>query len=507
MDAQGSRSEVKQPQESTIGLIVKNAGIDTIGTAFNIIFMFGSSVVITRTIGAELFGKYSLANSIFQVLGIFAVFGLNTGMVRLTSKYKAKGDRSAVKGTLFSGMLISLCLSIGIVLLVMMLAPLLGRGPFSNVEGFDLILRVYILSLPFFALMMVLNGYSQGLKTLKYSVLVELITRPVVRLLVIIGLFVAGLRLFGVIFGALTSYVVAAGLAFYFARRISPFDFKATAKRLVTRELFYYSLPLVFARFMNIIITKSTTIMVGFFKDATSTGLFGAAATISPFISLSLISFGKIFAPIISELWENNEIAELEANFKSVTKWIFSLGLPVFLVFMLFSPSLLLVFGEDFAGAGTALRLLAVGQMVNAMVGPIGFILSMTGRQKLNLVNSIVLAGLHIVLIVILIPRYGIAGAGLATSVSLGLLNIVRVIEVKVLYGFTPFRPDIYKPAAAGAITFAVFYLLKVWLMWEDLPGTLALSAAFLAVYIALLYIFGLKEEKDVLSDILRRRK
>ena len=128
------------------------------------------------------------------------------------------------------------------------------------------------------------------------------------------------------------------------------------------------------------------------------------------------------------------------------------------------------------------------------MVGPIGFILSMTGRQKLNLVNSIVLAGLHVVLIVIMIPKYGIAGAGLATSVSLGLLNIVRVVEVKVLYGFTPFRTDIYKPAAAGAITFVAFYLLKTWLAWEDLPRTLALSGAFVAVYLALLYIFGPKE-------------
>jgi O-antigen/teichoic acid export membrane protein len=494
-------------RESNIGLIVKNAGIDTVGMAFSTIFLFGSGVVITRTIGAELFGKYSLANSIFQVLGVFAVFGLNTGMVRLVSKYRARRDPSAVKGTLLSGILISLCLSGGLLILVLGFAPFLARKAFGHVEGFDLILRVYSLSLPFFALMIVINGYSQGLKTLKYSVLVELVARPVIRLAAVVGFFLVGLRLFGVIFGTFTSFAAAAGLAYYFARRISPFDFKSIPKRMVISELFFYSLPLVFARFMTVMITRSTTILVGHFTDATSTGLFGAAATVSPFISLSLLSFGKIFAPVISELWEKKDLAELEATFKTVTKWVFSLGFPVFLVLMLFSPSLLLVFGEDFPEAATTLRLLAVGQMVNMMVGPIGFVLSMTGRQKLNLVNSVVLATLNIALNIIFIPRYGIAGAGLAMSISLGLLNIVRVVQVKMIYGFIPYRADIYKPILAGVITFVGFYLLRSWLVWEGLARAIALSAACMGVYAVLLYLLGLKEEKEVLFDILRRRK
>ena len=62
-------------------------------------------------------------------------------------------------------------------------------------------------------------------------------------------------------------------------------------------------------------------------------------------------------------------------------------------------------------------------------------------------------------------------------------------------YRSTPFRADIYKIAAVGTITFAVFYMLKARLMWEDLSRPLVLSAAFLAVNIALLYISGLKEE------------
>jgi O-antigen/teichoic acid export membrane protein len=496
-----------RPGGTHIGLIVKNAGLDTMGTVFNMVFMFASSIVITRTIGAEVFGKYALANSIFQVLGVFAVFGLNTGVVRLVSKYRARNEPQAVKGSLVSSMIVSLWLSITIMLLVIGFAPLIAHRGFPNIERFGLILRVYIIALPFNALMLVLDGYTQGLKTLKYSVIVESVSRPVIRLVAVVGLFLLGLRLFGVIFGTVASFVAAAAMAFYFARKMSPFDFKRTATRLVTRELFFYSLPLVFARFMNVLIIRSNTILVGFFTNATDTGLFGAAITLSPLISLGLLSFSKIFAPVISELWEKGDRAELEASFKSVTKWVFSIGFPIFLIFMLFSPTLLKVFGKDFGRAATALRLLSAGQIVDAAVGPVGFILSMTGRQNLNLVNSVVLAVVNVGLNVIFIPRYGIAGAGLATAISLAALNVVRVVEVKILYGFTPFRRDLYKPILAGLLTLGIFYSLKTVFAWGGLVSTLLLSAAFAGVYIVLLYFFGLSEEKEVLFEILRRRK
>jgi O-antigen/teichoic acid export membrane protein len=494
-------------KESSINLIVRNAGIHGVGIVLNAVIMFASSVVITRTIGAELFGKYSLALSLFQVAGLFGIFGMDTGVVRLTSKYVANRDPGSVKGTLVGGMALTTILSTGLVLIVVFLAPVLASKVFKGVEGIDLILRVYIIGLPFFSLMMVINAYGQGLKTLKYSVMVELILRPVIRFCVIVILFVVGLRLFAVVFGSVFSFIMAAVIAFCFARKISPFDFGTTRATPVTRELFFYSLPLLLARFMLAIVPRSNTIMVGYFTDSMNTGLFGAAATLAPFMSLSLQSFGKIFAPVAAELWEAGNLLELERRLKSVAKWTFSINLPICLVVLLFAPGLLLAFGSDFTPAALTVRLIAIGQILNVLVGPVGFVLTMTGRQKLNLINSIGIAIVNIGLNVVFIPRWGIAGAGFGMMMSLSIVNIVRVIEVKTIYGFTPFRWDVLKPVAAGGISAAALYLLNRHLMWYDFRHTVVLCAAFMIAYIAILYAFGLKEEKQVLADILRRRK
>lgn len=498
---------MSMPSESNISRIVKHAGFDTMGTAVSHVLLFVSSVIITRTIGAELFGKYSLSNGIFLFCVVFAVFGLDTGVVRLTSKYNTRKDSAATKGTLLGGLGLTLCFSTIIVLAVLALAPVIASKVFKNVEGIDWVLRIHILALPFYALMVVTNGYTQGFKTLKYSVIVEAVSRPAVRLAIVVVLFLVGMRLSAVLLGTIISFGAAGFLALHFAKKVSPFPFKRTRAKLMTREIFFFSVPLVLSRFTNIIITRANTILVGIFTDSTSTGLFGAAISLSPMISLSLHSFSRIFSPFISELWEKRDLVELGATFKTVSKWVFSIGFPIALLFLLYAPSLLQIFGSDFKGAATTLRLLAAGQIVNAAVGPVGFVLSMTGRQKLNLVNSIVLAGINVVLNVTMIPRWGIAGAGLATSLSLGIVNIMRVVEIKLIHGFTPFRKDLIKPIAAGVLTAASFHLLNSLLGWQDIARTLLLCAAFMLVYVMLLYAFGLREEKDILLDILRRRK
>ncbi len=498
---------MKVQKQSDLGVIVKNAGIDVFGQVFSVVFAFAASIAVTRTIGPELFGKYSLANSIFQLLGILAVFGLSGGVVRLTSKYIALKDRGRVKGTVVSGVLISSVFSLALIGLALAAAPILSRRLYSHIEGLDLVLRVYVIGLPFYALMTILNGYTQGLKTLKPGVIVQMVVRPVARLALILILFLLGFRLFAVVVGSVGAFFCAMMMAFMYAVKASPFNLRKTAKIGVGHELFFYSVPLVLANFMNVVISRSNIMISGHYLDSETVGILSAALVLAPFVSMSLLSFSRIFAPIISELWEKGDHVELMTQFKTVSRWVFTLSVPVFCLYILFAPGLLNIFGDAFPRGTLALRVLALGQLVNAIVGPIGFILTMTGRQKLNLINSILLAASNIALNILLIPKYGITGVVLATTFSLAGINVVRVIEVKVLYGFTPFTPNLYKPFIAGAGASAVFYPLSRFLGWTGIPQTIGLCTAFLIVYLVVLYGLGLRQEREILREIMNRKK
>ena len=70
-----------------------------------------------------------------------------------------------------------------------------------------------------------------------------------------------------------------------------------------------------------------------------------------------------------------------------------------------------------------------------------------------------------------------------------------------------PFRYDLVKPLTAGAVASAIFYFLNRRLAWTGIPHTLALCIAFLIVYLVVLYILGLREEREVIKEILKRKK
>ena len=86
-----------------------------------------------------------------------------------------------------------------------------------------------------------------------------------------------------------------------------------------------------------------------------------------------------------------------------------------------------------------ALILLSVGQIVSAFSGSTMIILNMTGREKIGRNILTITVILNIIINYILIPRYGIVGAAIATMSSTILWNLISVIYIYKSFGFFTF--------------------------------------------------------------------
>ena len=76
------------------------------------------------------------------------------------------------------------------------------------------------------------------------------------------------------------------------------------------------------------------------------------------------------------------------------------------------------------------LLILLCGEFVAAAAGPVGFFLTMTGRQmtatRIEAATSVIALGLALVLI----PRYGILGAAIAVAAGSALRNASMFVAV-----------------------------------------------------------------------------
>jgi O-antigen/teichoic acid export membrane protein len=105
-------------------------------------------------------------------------------------------------------------------------------------------------------------------------------------------------------------------------------------------------------------------------------------------------------------------------------------SVPAFGGIMLLAPWLLSFFSPELAPYAGVLRVLALGQVVNALCGPVMYLLNMTGHEQSARQTMTVAALANAVANLALIPALGVAGAAWATSSTMVLWNVWALVAV-----------------------------------------------------------------------------
>jgi O-antigen/teichoic acid export membrane protein len=188
--------------------------------------------------------------------------------------------------------------------------------------------------------------------------------------------------------------------------------------------------------------------------------------------------FNAIFGPMAADLHARGETERLRALYRRATRWGLLAVLPV-LVPVLAAPRelLTLVFTSAYADGAPGLFWLGVGQAVNVATGGVGFLLMMTGRERVWLGWTATALALNVPLNLWLIPRWGIAGAAIATTLSIAVLYSGAVLSMRRLLRVWPWGPEYRRLGVCGLLVPACLWAARA----LDLRGTWWLAAAVLA--------------------------
>ena len=242
-------------------------------------------------------------------------------------------------------------------------------------------------------------------------------------------------------------------LSFFFAMKVLPGkEGTGVERRKSTRRLLKYSFPLAFSNVLAMVVLWIDLLLVGYLDTSTEAGYYGVALRVAAAGALIIVAFSTVFNPIISNLHNRRRRSELESLYKTVNRWIFTLSLPVYLILIMFSDSIMRLFGVEYVNGGTALALLALSQLVTASIGSAGLMVLMTGYSRLELMNMTSALVVDVILCLWLIPEYGIVGAAVANIAAAIVLNLLRSTEVWLYLRMHAFDRSYWKPVLAAAI-------------------------------------------------------
>ncbi len=491
--------------------VAKGAGVVFAGTIIGTVLRYLFRAIIGRFIGPTQVGLFFIGLGVFRITEKIACLGIQNGILRYVSIYKGEGDDKRVKGIIVIASRIILAVGIVIGFFVALLSPAIANKIYHQPDLIN-ILRLFGLAVPFSALIVVFVFSTQALRIMKYKVIVREIFEPLLRIILFIGFIFLGWKLFGAIWAFVISTVFGLFLAFHYLKKLFPElmdkDFKPIYE---TRKLLHFSWPLFFASFFYLVFLWANTLIIGYFLSPREVGIFGAAHNTVLLSQVVLNSFVSIFAPVISDLNNRQEMNKLHGLFKIVTKWVLTLSFPLFILMVYFAKEILdLSFGKDFIGGANCIVILSIGFFMNCVFGSSGFLLVMSGKPRIEFYNLCIVLTANIVMSIILIPEYGIVGAAYSASACFILLNILRFAEVHLLLKMNPLKGDMYKPLFGGGIAFIGLVLLARILSPVDhsllflLTGTLI----FMIVYALILMALGFDDEdKIVFAKIKEKMK
>ncbi|AJJ10901.1 polysaccharide biosynthesis family protein [Yersinia rohdei] len=384
----------------------------------NYIITFLTLPYLTRVLGVEGFGVYSLTLSIAQYFVIFIDFGFNLSASKRIAEHQNEPEyiSRVFFETLFAKSILCLISILGIVL-------------FAFVSSFSIIRSELIYTvLMLIGTVLMPIWFFQGIE--KLSVITKLMVISRLALLPLFFIFVrsdADIKLAIIIQSSLSLLAgIIAIIYIYKQKLIQIVNFSSLKISHTLKD----SLPIFCATLSNSLYTMSTTIIIGIFSSVYEVSIFTAADRMKGAILGVFLILGNAFYPRINALLVNNK-EQAYALIRKIFYWQTALCLFIILFVVVFSKLITkIMFGEEYSEVAPLLILFSPVYFLILQSAALGnYILLPHGHKKAYTILPIASAIIHIPLCAYLASKYG-AWGGIVSIVTVEVISLTLLVFI-----------------------------------------------------------------------------
>lgn len=392
---------------TTFGLKISSTGLGLL-----------TNILLARLLGKAGLGVYIYALAWVNLLVVPSTLGFRKLMVREVAVCKTKslwGEfNGLVKWTNYFTFFLSSCIA----LLVFFVSRMIIDNADSTIHS---ALAIALFLLPIKSLTIIRTSILQGLNKIVKSQLPELLFAPILSL-VFIGLVYAfsgsKLSVNFILISRVTAFYVAFYIGSQWLKQSLPNIVKQSQPKFYARKWMSAAIPLMFLEGMRTIHHQTDALMLGAMQGPEAVGVYSVLSKGVMLVVFILGAVDTALSPLIAKLYTLGDINKLQKIVTKSSRTVFIVSSLITLIFIFFGHWFLLLFGQEFVEGRTALNILCIGKMLGALTTSSTFLLTMTGHERHVMVSAIASSSLNLVLNFLFIPKWGIEGAALATTVS-----------------------------------------------------------------------------------------
>ena len=381
---------------------------------------FFVQLLLAKQLGTEGYGFYGYVNGWLNIAVIAANFQYDVCAIRYVAEYTATGARGLLRGFVGAtrhiiarnSLVLACIVALGLIafrervwrgevvaaLLGCALLPLSSRAAY-NVCALQGIRRVTVTQFS-----------TQLLRPLAFGLgLVAVIWGMGARITPAIAIALNGTAL-------LLSFVV---MERAFSRYVKPFIGDAVPEARLSEWTKTARGFMLIALAQFIVSQQSDVLVAGTLLGSAAAGIYNAASQASAFIAMAVGAVSFLGAPMITAAHSSGDRVQLQRVVRRFGRLNLLLATPIALALLVGGKVVLRLYGADFVAGYPALVILIAVQVLTAGFGTQGgFLLTMTGRERVAGRILALSAAANLALTLVLTPQFGLVGTASATLLA-----------------------------------------------------------------------------------------
>lgn len=389
-----------------------------------------AAIIISRMLGAEGYGIYSIAMAWALLLVVPSRLGLDTAALKFVPIYLERGDRSRLSGFVRLAACCVFVTSVIAGLLIIVAAQL----RLTSIPE-DATVATALTIFPIAGLGLV-GALLRAERRIFASQFYEQLLRPAVVILLLAGVAASAGRMSAttaVLFGAAGAFVALLAGGVHTVRALPLAGVAPDYSN--RREWVSLGGVLLATTVVQEALNQVDIVMLGYLASASEAGLFAAAWRVASLASFAVAAMTTVSGPLIASHFERADFTALGSIARSTARIGFAAALLICLPLGLVGAPILSLFGSGFTAAYPALLVLLLGGLANAFTGVVAYLMTMTGRHSHALAIFAAALAISVLLNMLLIPRFSIVGASIASTVGTIAWNVAMLAYVRRAMG------------------------------------------------------------------------
>lgn len=453
---------------------------------------------IIRASGMEAYGAWVQGTNAAMLFSIVAIGGMRDALVRYYHEYRTVERQTEL---LLHTLLIAFLVTTPIATAIFLLASDFSMV-FLHSDEYRLMFQWTSLLLVSTSFYNILLNYIRAQDRIKLYNIIDTVQKWAELVALILALAFSNEVVYLIQASTLTYFVAIMTIFFVISSDIK-LNEVWKIRRSTFKKLLHYSMPLVPAQLSIHIADRGDRFLVGYYLGAKAVGIYSICYVIANIISLFSVPLITALPSKLSRMWDAGEPRRVFKIVGTLARWLSVISILTFLIVQSFGVDIIVMFTgfERIEYGRWILFWIGAGVVMFSLARTVNIIQLITKNTKLLGYIWVSANAINLSANIFLIPRFGILGAAIATTIAYFFIFFVSLLLLsKQIKEFFPYSFYLKLLFSSLLLWFSINIITVT--TWYGILITAATGSLIFIVSFLMLRPFTTEDERNFLERL-----